>query len=103
MEKNDKKNFDIDFAPEALSGTYSNLVIISHSPSEFVIDFAQSLPGTKNPVVRQRIVMNPFHTKRFLKALVDNVSKFEKNFGEIDEAPANIPTDTVPYDIIGKA
>jgi hypothetical protein len=103
MDDKKKQELNLDFTPDVLTGTYSNLVVISHSPSEFIIDFAQAMPGTKNPTVRQRIVMAPMHAKRFMMALQDNVNKFEHTFGAISEPQMPGMSDTVPYDIIGKA
>ena len=103
MDDKKKQGLSLDFTPDVLTGTYSNLVVISHSPSEFIIDFAQAMPGTKNPTVRQRIVMAPMHAKRFMMALQENVQRFESNFGKISEPQAPGMSDTVPYDIIGKA
>ena len=57
------KDLKIDMVPDVAKGTYSNLAIISHSPSEIVLDFAQMLPGTANAQVRSRIIMNPIHAK----------------------------------------
>ena len=84
-------------------GTYSNLVIVSHGPTEIVLDFAQMLPGTDGAVVRQRVLMNPVHAKRMLAALSDNLRKYEQQFGTIEEPKAQPMGDTVPYDILGKA
>lgn len=79
------KDIKIDLAPDVAKGTYSNLVLVTHSATEVVLDFAQMLPGTPNSIVRDRIVMNPIHAKRFLNALMDNLQKYEKNFGPIVE------------------
>ena len=97
------KDLKIDMVPDVAKGTYSNLAIISHSPSEIVLDFAQMLPGTANAQVRSRIIMNPIHAKRLLSALADNIQKYEQNFGTIVEPTAPLNADTVPYDILGKA
>lgn len=86
MENNDNKSFSIDLNPEVAKGQYSNLAIISHSPSEFVIDFATALPGLPKPTVASRIVMTPEHAKRLLNALIDNVNKYEAQFGKIGSA-----------------
>ena len=105
MEKNtqNQQNLNLDINPDVAAGTYSNLVIISHSPTEMILDFAQLVPGVKNATVRNRIIMNPIHAKRLLMALNDNVQKYEKQFGPIKE-PTNLPAgDTIPYDMIGKA
>ena len=69
--------------PEVARGTYSNLAIISHSNSEFTLDFAAVLPGMQGPEVLSRIVMTPEHAKRLLGALQDNVGKYENQFGTI--------------------
>ena len=106
MEKNNKNNvsnLNIDIAPEVSAGVYSNLAIISHTPAEMVLDFAQMLPGNKNAAVRSRIIMNPIHAKRLLMALNDNIQKYESQFGTIEEPKVPMQGDTVPYDIIGKA
>lgn len=83
MDNNETKQVSIDLKPEIAKGSYSNLAIISHSPSEFVIDFATILPGMPKPDVSNRIVMNPEHAKRLLMALSDNISKYESQFGQI--------------------
>ncbi len=79
----DKQEIKIEVRPEVAKGTYSNLAIITHSRSEFIIDFASMLPGMPKPEVTNRIIMNPEHAKRLLAALQDNISKFESNNGTI--------------------
>ncbi len=84
MDNNDnKKQLNFELKPEIAQGTYSNLAIISHSRSEFIIDFAAMLPGLPKPEVRSRIVMTPEHCKRLLGALTDNISRYEAQFGPI--------------------
>ena len=84
MDNNDnKKQLNFELKPEVAQGTYSNLAIISHSRSEFIIDFAAMLPGLPKPEVRSRIVMTPEHCKRLLNALNDNISRYEAQFGPI--------------------
>lgn len=104
MAQNPKpQDVKLDITPEVAQGVYSNLVIISHSPSEIVLDFAQMLPGSNNPSVRTRTIMSPIHAKRLLAALNDNIQKYEAQFGTIVEpAPAG---DTIAYDqkLLGKA
>lgn len=86
MENNKNENqMNIELTEDVASGIYSNLAIITHSPSEFVLDFVQIMPGIPKGKVKSRVIMNPENAKRFLKALSDNVSKFEQNFGTIDE------------------
>ena len=83
MENNEKKQIQLELKPEIAKGSYSNLAIISHSQSEFIIDFATVLPGLAKPEISNRIVMTPEHAKRLLNALADNLNKFENQFGKI--------------------
>ena len=101
MANKEQQNLKISVSPEVAQGIYSNLAIISHGPTEMILDFAQMLPGIEGATVRQRVVMSPFHAKRLLAALTDNIRKYEQQFGTI-EAP-QAASDTVPYDIMGKA
>ena len=89
MDNNDnKKQLNFELRPDVAQGTYSNLAIISHSRSEFILDFAAVLPGLPKPEVRSRIVMTPEHCKRLLNALADNISRYEGQFGAISlDAP----------------
>ncbi len=100
MANQKEQNLKLNISPEVAQGTYSNLVVISHNPTEIIFDFAQMLPGVDGAAVRQRIIMNPVHAKRTLAALNDNLKKYEQQFGPITEPTAD---GTVPYDIIGKA
>lgn len=74
----------LNLKPEVASGIYSNLVLISHSHSDFVLDFAAVLPGLPKPEVEARVIMAPEHVKRLLGALQENIYKYEREFGEID-------------------
>ena len=76
---------NIELSEEMAQGVYSNLAIINHSPSEFVVDFIQLMPGVPKAKVKSRVVITPQHAKRLLKALSDNVSRFEQQFGEIKD------------------
>jgi len=69
--------------PPNLEAVYANLVRITHSPSEFIIDFAQMLPGLKGPTFKSRVLVSPLSAKLIYKALGDNLAKYETNFGEI--------------------
>lgn len=84
---------NIELTEEIAEGTYSNLAIITHSPSEFVVDFIKVMPGTPKAKVKSRIVLTPQHAKRLMRALQDNIEKFESIHGEIKdtEAPNSIP------------
>lgn len=80
----EKNQISLELRPEIARGTYSNLAIITHSRSEFILDFATILPGLPKPEIGNRIVMSPEHAKRLLQALMDNVTKYENQFGLID-------------------
>ncbi len=83
MDNNDNKQIRLELKAEIARGSYSNLAIITHSHSEFIIDFATVLPGLQKPEVSNRIVMTPEHAKRLLGALSENIGKYEAQFGEI--------------------
>jgi hypothetical protein len=74
--------------PNELSTVYSNLARIAHSPADIVIDFAHMLPGEKTATVNARVLMSPLSAKLFLRALADNISRYEAAFGEI-KMPVN--------------
>ena len=80
-----KDGLNIELTEEVAQGVYSNLAIINHSPSEFVIDFIQMMPGVVKAKVKSRVILTPQHAKRLLKALSDNVKRYESNHGEIDD------------------
>ena len=80
-----QKQINIELDEKTAEGTYSNLAIINHSVSEFVIDFISMMPGAPKAKVKSRIVLTPQHAKKFLKALTDNVSRFEDAHGPIKD------------------
>lgn len=73
----------VQLGEKEAQGVYANLVLISHSSSEFVLDFAKMLPGLQRATVQTRVVMTPQHVKLFLKALEENATKFEEKYGPI--------------------
>lgn len=88
---------NIELEESVAQGIYSNLAIINHSQSEFVIDFVTIMPGVPKSKVKSRIVLTPQHAKRFLKALNDNVARFESAHGEIkDSQHAPLPINFGP-------
>ncbi|MEM6396282.1 MAG: DUF3467 domain-containing protein [Bacteroidota bacterium] len=76
---------NIELTDDMAEGVYSNLVIIGHSNSEFVLDFVRMVPNSPKAKVKSRVVVTPHHAKRLLRALADNVKKYEKQFGPISE------------------
>jgi hypothetical protein len=82
MEKN--KPLEIELTNEEASGTYSNLVMITHSASEFILDFIAVMPGLPKAKVVKRLILTPDHAKRLSAALIDNVKRYEEQHGLID-------------------
>lgn len=80
---NQKQQINIELGEKEAQGIYSNLAIITHSPAEFIIDFTRVVPGVPKAKVQSRIITTPQHAKMLLKALQDNIDKFESRFGEI--------------------
>ncbi len=76
---------NIEISEEVAEGTYVNLAIITHSHAEFVVDFVNVMPGNPKSKVKNRIILTPFHAKRLMKAMIDNVKKFEAVNGVIQD------------------
>lgn len=83
---------NIELDEKTAEGIYSNLAIINHSPSEFVLDFVTIMPGVPKSKVKSRIILTPQHAKRLLKAIGENIHRFELAHGEIkDSEQPHIP------------
>jgi hypothetical protein len=82
---NEQGQLNIELDEAVADGTYSNLAIINHSVSEFIVDFINVMPGVPKAKVKSRIILTPQHAKRLTKALADNVQKFEQAHGEIKD------------------
>ena len=82
-DKTKENNINIELDESIAQGLYSNLVIVNHSPTEFVLDFINVMPGAPKAKVRSRIILTPEHTKKFINALNENLNKYEKSFGKI--------------------
>ena len=80
-----KQNLNIELTEDVAEGTYSNLVMIAHSPEEFILDFIRVMPGVPKARVKSRIVVTPQHAKRLLAALEENIGRYESSFGAIGE------------------
>ena len=87
MEENknnqQQNQFQMGIDPMVAEGVYSNLALISHSPSEFILDFITAVPGMPQPQVKSRVILAPEHAKRLLQLLQNNILNFEKTFGKI--------------------
>ncbi len=86
-DDNNQPRINIELSEAAAEGIYSNLVLVSHSSSEFVIDFARLLPGPPKGKVYSRIIMTPQHAKALIATLQENMSRFERNFGPVQPLP----------------
>ena len=82
-EQNNNGQLQIELKEEVAQGTYANLAIITHSSSEFILDFVRVMPGVPKAGVQSRIIVAPEHAKRLLRALEDNIAKYERVFGSI--------------------
>ncbi len=84
-EQQPQNNINIEISEEVAEGSYANLAIITHSHAEFVIDFVNVMPGTPKSKVKSRIIFTPQHAKRFMKALAENVQRYEAANGAIKD------------------
>jgi Protein of unknown function (DUF3467) len=87
MDNNQQPNnqLNIEISEEVAEGSYANLAIITHSHAEFVIDFVNVMPGTPKSKVKSRIIFTPQHAKRFMKAMTENIQRFEAANGKIQD------------------
>lgn len=90
-DQKNKNQINIELTEEIGQGVYSNLAVITHSSSEFIVDFVRIMPGMPKAPVKSRIILTPEHAKRLLRALTDNVKKYESLHGTIKEGPNNPP------------
>lgn len=84
MAEIQKQGIDIDLREDIAEGHYSNLAIISHSTSEFILDFATILPGLNKAKVKSRIILTPEHAKRLLYSLQENITRYESDIAKIE-------------------
>ncbi len=96
MNNENTEQIDIQLSEEVAQGIYSNLAIITHSTSEFILDFVRIMPGVPKPEVKSRIILTPEHAKRLLLALQDNVKKYEQVNGTIKNVDNGSSAPTMP-------
>lgn len=89
MEQNDNQ-INIELSEEIAEGVYSNLAVITHSQAEFVTDFIQMMPGMPKAKVRSRVVMSPQSAKRLMRAMIENIQRYEQANGVIEDTE-NMP------------
>src|SRR5690349_250798 len=85
MQDQNQNQINIEISEEVAEGSYANLAIITHSHAEFVIDFVNVMPGTPKSKVKSRIIFTPQHAKRFMKAMMENISRYEQANGNIKD------------------
>ena len=99
MADNNHNNgqLQLELSPDVAQGEYSNLAMIIHSHSEFILDFAAMLPGLQKAKVKSRVILAPEHAKRLLAALQENVMRYEQEFGGKIEIPNQPPRTATPF------
>ncbi|MGL4908571.1 MAG: DUF3467 domain-containing protein [Bacteroidales bacterium] len=101
MEQQNNNEISIELSEEVARGTYSNLAIITHSSSEFIVDFVCMLPAVPKAPVVSRIILTPEHAKRLMNALKENVMKYEKANGEIQTSNNGVVMPPIPMNFGG--
>jgi hypothetical protein len=97
-----QQGLQIELAPDKAQGEYANFAIITHSSSEFILDFARMLPGLPKAQVRSRVILAPEHAKRLLGALQENIMRYERTFGTIKMPQASKDDRTIaPFNVKG--
>jgi len=91
MEEEKENQLNIELTEEIATGIYSNLAIITHSKDEFITDFVQMMPGIPKALVRSRVIMNAANAKKVMRALEENIRKYEQTFGVIEEENFTLP------------
>lgn len=94
-----QQQINIELSEEIAEGIYSNLVMIAHSAEEFVLDFIRVMPGVPKARVRSRIIVTPAHAKRLLRAMAENIERYERAHGEIEDA--GFPGPAVSFGVPG--
>ena len=97
----EQKELKINIAPDKAQGVFANLALIAHTPTEFVLDFAQLMPGIQQANVVSRIVVTPDQAKKLLGALQNNIGQYEKKFGTIEPVGGPMPGSTIPLTFPG--
>ena len=97
-ENKNEQGLQVELPQEVAQGEYANFAIITHSSSDFVIDFARVLPGVDKAQVKSRIILAPEHAKRLLGALQENVMRYERSFGTI-KIPNQNPSTIAPFEL----
>ncbi|MFI3281987.1 MAG: DUF3467 domain-containing protein [Rikenellaceae bacterium] len=94
---------DLEIAEGVAEGRYANLAIISHSSSEFILDFAVHFPGLKKAKVHSRVILTPEHAKRLLYSLQENINRYESKHGAISLQQEKLSPQEIITAKLGKA
>ena len=86
----EQNQISIELNEEVAQGIYSNLAVITHSASEFVVDFIRIMPGIPKAQVKSRVILTPEHAKRLVAALQDNIAKYESVHGQIKKTEGEV-------------
>lgn len=97
-DNNQQQGLQIELTPEVAQGEYANFAIITHSSSDFVLDFARVLPGLPKAKVGSRVILAPEHAKRLLGALQENIMRYERAYGPI-KVPQQEPRTIAPFGV----
>jgi hypothetical protein len=97
-KNNEQKGLQLELPQDVAQGEYANFAIITHSSSDFIIDFARVMPGLPKAQVKSRVILAPEHAKRLLAALQENIMRYEKEFGPI-RIPSQEPRTIAPFDL----
>lgn len=97
-QKNPQGQLQLELPQDVAQGEYANFAIITHSSSDFILDFARMLPGVPKATVKSRVILAPEHAKRLLMALQENVLRYENEFGKI-QIPNQEQRTIAPFDI----
>lgn len=97
----EEQKLNINIPSDVAEGTYANLAIISHSASEFILDFVRMVPGVTVANVKSRVIITPDQAKKLMLALQDNVKKYEKQYGVIQTSGNPTPGTTIPMSFGG--
>lgn len=95
-QNNNQQGLQMELPQEVAQGQYANFAVITHSSSDFVLDFARILPGVPKAQVKSRVILAPEHAKRLLIALQDNIMRYEAQFGKI-QVPNQQPRTIAPF------
>ena len=96
-----EQKLNINIAPDKAQGVFANLALIAHTPTEFVLDFAQLMPGVPQANVVARVVVTPDQVKKILGALQNNIAQYEQKFGTIQPIGGPVPGSTLPLTFTG--